>query len=129
MKNITDIIQKSIHSDNNTWSIFEFFQTLQILNSYFFSITPPEDSENWAVLGSQNKIVGYVWKKYPLLIILESYSFKIRESLNAFSFIEFIETNDLTKKEFLIDLEKVKDFFFVNTNSELLSAEDLWFFG
>lgn len=126
MKDITNLVKSAIEQDV-PWSIDLFFEVLQLIGANDYDVSFWEGEENWAILSSQENKVGYLWKKYPLLLILQDFNFDIKKLLQEYSFIKIQETKDLNKIEFSLDFEMLKDYIDYNSNYDAFSATDLWF--
>lgn len=110
---------------NYNWSSSIFFSMLKMSNS-IFKISNEEIEENWASIFSDREVIGYIWKKYPLVIIISDYlEIFIREVENH-SEVIIIPVESLQEKQFIIDKELLCDLHFEG-NDKLVSAEDLWF--
>lgn len=93
-------------------------------NGYIISFW---EEENWAVISSGSDVIGYIWKKHPLLIVLNLYTDQLRSILRKYKSLVYISTDSLTEQSFLVDYRKLKDYIDYGLADDGFSAEDLWF--
>jgi len=126
MKNITEIIKNAI-SSNVIWNVSIFYLVIETLNNNGNNLSYWEEEENWASIVNSNKVVGYIWKKYPLIVLEKGITNLIKEQLKDVEMIYYIEVDSLTEDLFKIEGDDIKCYFenFHNYNS--FTMEDLWF--
>ena len=126
MKNITEILKKVI-ANNVNWAFSMFYIVIDTLKNNGVNASFWEGEENWASILVNNKAVGYVWKKYPLIILEKDIASLIKEQLKDIEVICYIEVDSLNKDFFKIEGDELKGYFenFHNFNS--FTMEDLWF--
>src|ERR1041384_3583546 len=124
MRNLTEIFRKAI-SRNVDWTFSTFYRVIEILEKNGVGLSFWEGEENWATIHLNSKTVGYVWKKYPIVILEKTPAFLIKEQLKDIDTINYIEVELLTKDLFKIDEEELKAYFedFKSFNS--FTMEDL----
>ncbi|BAU56159.1 hypothetical protein MgSA37_04356 [Mucilaginibacter gotjawali] len=128
MRNITKQIKKAI-SVNATWCISDFFYFIEMLKNNGFETSFWEGEENWAELLLNRGVVGYVWQKYPLIIIDERCTAEIKGSIDELKYIVVLESKDLTRQEFTIDTdEEITSRIGYRLDTKNFSANDFWFY-
>lgn len=126
MENITSTIKVAI-SKNIIWSVNFFFSTVERIEEIGFKISFWEGEENWASILADDKIIGYIWKKYPLIFILAQYSDEIKDNLKDYDYITIVEVKSLIDKEFKINYDELKGEIDFGLCYDGFSIEDLWF--
>ena len=126
MKDITNVIKTAI-SSNVVWAINLFFSIVEKIKEKGFKISFWEGEENWASILVDDKIIGYVWKRYPLIFIISQYANEIRGCLIGHDYITVVETKNLVDKEFKINYDELKDRIDCAGLDDGFSIEDLWF--
>ncbi|NLR62518.1 hypothetical protein HGH93_30785 [Chitinophaga polysaccharea] len=125
MEDITDSIVKAIRQD------VLWMQTLvyvvEKLQNNGYTISFWENEENWAIMLRNDSVIGYMWKKYPLVFIKSPYNDAIKELLQEEQPVVFIDVNDVTEKAFVIDYRVLKDYIEYGLADDGFSAEDFWF--
>jgi hypothetical protein len=127
MRNLTADIKKAISVDT-LWCVDDFYQALEHLKNAGFQVCHWENEEQWASLSGNDRSVGYIWRRYPLLFITDDYADKIKKSLPEFDYIVWIIVNSLESEEFTIDMDQqltARIASWMNTNA--FSACDFWF--
>lgn len=127
MKDITTLI-KEVSSKNIIWGVDVFYAVIEQLRSKGYYISFWDNEENWATIIFDDKIIGYLWNKFPLAFVISQYVNDISISLKAFDCVIFIEVNNLTSKELKIDYNDLKDKIDFGIDYDGFSAEDLWFY-
>jgi len=122
-KNILEAISKDV-----LWSIDLFFSFITELRVKGYEISYWPNENNWASISFEDSLVGYLWKKYPLLFIESRGKEKINELLTKFDYIVVIVVNNLTDKNFQLNYSEFKDILDYGVNYDAFSAEDLWFY-
>jgi hypothetical protein len=121
-QNILNAISKDV-----LWSVDLFFKFIEQLQKKQYIVSYWENEENWASISFEGTLVGYLWKKYPLLFIEKKIRGDFNELLNDFEFIVVITVDSLTEKCFKVDYSMLKDTLDYGVNYDAFSAEDLWF--
>jgi hypothetical protein len=126
MKNLTDTFNKVIASNEN-WAVSLFYLVIERLRSDNVDLSFWEGEENWASILINNKVVGYVWKKHPLVVIEKEFFSQIANTLKKIDRVYFIEVDCLGKDLFSIEGEALK-VHFENFNSfNSFTMDELWF--
>ena len=126
MKNITDIFKRIIASNIN-WSTSLFYLVLETLKGSNIDLSFWEGEENWASILINNKVVGYMWRKYPLVVIERKRSSEIKDLLNDIEGIYFIDVDSLNKDLFKMEDEDIKVHFENFNNFDSFTMDELWF--
>jgi hypothetical protein len=126
MKNLTDIF-KQIIARNINWSTSLFYLVLETLKGSNIDLSFWEGEENWASILINNKVVGYIWRKYPLVVIEKKISSEIKDILKDIEGIYFIEVDSLNEDLFKIEDEETKVHFENFNNFNSFTMEELWF--
>jgi hypothetical protein len=127
VSNITNDIKKAIAVDT-LWSISDFYNVMAEIKNLGIQINHWENEEDWASISSNDFGIGYIWRRYPLILIASSHSKQIRETLINFDFIVWITFSDIGTEEFTIDMDKdLTDRLDFGLNTEKFSACDFWF--
>ena len=127
MKNITEILKK-VFASNVYWSISLFYLVLEKLRDSNIDLSFWEEEENWASIIIDNNVCGYIWRKYPLIIIEDKISSEIKDILNVIEGIYFIEVGSLNVDLFKIEDENIKVYFESFNKYNSFTMEDLWFY-
>lgn len=126
MKNITKKIKKAINQ-NVLWSVSMFFEFIENISSEEIKISFWEGEENWATLVLNGKPIGFLWQKYPLLIIEEKYRNNINDRLENYAFLSLILVSTLNSKTLKLDYDDLHDYLDYGEDYNKFSAMDLWF--
>lgn len=126
MKNITKEIKNAINQ-NVLWSLSVFFDFIENLNNEKISISFWEGEENWATLIVDEKPVGFLWRKYPVLLIEDEYIDNIKETLGNYDFLSLIAVSNLNSEVLKLDYHDLKDYLEYGLDYNKFSAMDLWF--
>ncbi|MBB6126347.1 hypothetical protein [Mucilaginibacter lappiensis] len=128
MKNITIKIKKAIQTDV-PWKIDQFYIFLEAVRVSNLKVSYWDNEENWATLLSEKITVGYLWRKYPLLLLLIEHESDMVRILSEFEYVVPILVANLVTEELIID----PDPLLIDRVGELeygqpLSATDIWFY-
>lgn len=127
MKNVTEIFKKVVTSDIN-WTVSKFYLVIETLKNDKFNLSFWEGEENWASIYINNKVLGYVWKKHPLIVIEKEIAFQIKDSLEEIKGVYFIEVDSLSNDLFKIEDEELKQYFENFNRLNQFTIDDLWFY-
>jgi hypothetical protein len=126
MKDITWDLKEAISKDV-LWSISQFFIVIEELQKSKYEVSFWKEEENWASLNLNNEAIGFLWRTYPVMLIVNTYASDIRILLQEFNSIIYIEVSGLTNKELKLNYNSLKDRLEFGINYDSFSAEDLWF--
>jgi hypothetical protein len=126
MKNLTEIFKKVITSNVN-WSSSLFYLVLETLRSSNINFSFWEGEENWASILINNKPVGYVWKKHPLIILEKEVGSQIKNVLKSVDEVYFVEVDSLGKDLFKIEDDEIKRYFENFNDFNSFTIDDFWF--
>jgi hypothetical protein len=126
MKDVTDIFKQLISSDIN-WTHSTFYSIIEALKFGEFNLSFWEGEENWATILTENKVVGYVWKKYPLIVINREISDIIKDKVNDIHNLFCIEVDSLENDTFKIEDVNLHGHFGNFSKFEKFTMEELWF--
>jgi len=127
MKNITKQIKEAI-AVNALWVVSDFYYFLEKLNDKGFETSHWIGEENWATILFNDKLIGFIWQKYPLIFIKEDHADELTVFIDEFKYIILIKSKDLITPEFTLDMDKdLTDRIGSWTDIKGFSAEDLWF--
>jgi len=127
MRDITKNIKNAIAQDV-PWGIDLFFSAIELLKENNYQLSYWENEENWAILIIKNEPIGYMWKKYPLIIILNNHLINIKVTLTMYQFLNYIGVDDLDEEGFTLDYSLLTDYLEYGVNYDKFSASDLWFY-
>ena len=96
---------ESAATQNVLWSISEFYTFIEEIVSYDVEVSFWDGEENWATLSINDDGGGYIWKRYPLLIVEKSFIGNIEKFLEHFDFIQVVEVSAITSKELAVNRE------------------------
>jgi len=82
-----------------------------------------EGEENWASIIINNIVVGYIWQKYPLVVVEN----KISSEIKDIEGIYFLEVDFLDVNLFKIEDDSLKVYFENFNNLNSFTMEELWF--
>jgi hypothetical protein len=88
MKNVTEEIKNAI-KQNELWAISIFFDILEKLENRKIAVSYWDGEENWAIIISDKKPVGYLWKRYPVLFYPKGISQSSKDCNIYVSIFEF----------------------------------------
>lgn len=126
MKEISGIIKRTI-SSNVDWGFSIFYLVIDTLKSAGVQTSFWEGEENWASILLKNKTIGYIWKKYPLIIIEKESIPNFKSMLTGHAPINFIEVDSLDQDLFILNDDKLKRYFDSSFDFDSFTMEDLWF--
>ncbi len=126
MKNITQEIKNAINQ-NVLWSIGMFFDFIENLRNEKIEVSYWEGEENWATLIIDEKPIGYLWKKYPVLFIQKGYLNKVKTIIDNYTYLSSIIVDDLNTEVLKLDYVDLKDYFEYGIDYSKFSATHLWF--
>ena len=126
MKNITQEIKDAI-SQNIVWSINIFFDFIENFRKEDIEVSYWDGEENWATLIIDKKPIGYLWKKYPVLLIQSDYLNNVKTVIENYTYLSLIVVDDLNAEVLKLDYTDLKDYFEYGVNYNKFSATDLWF--
>lgn len=125
MTEINDIIKRTI-SSNVDWEFSIFYLVIDTLKNTGVQVSFWEGEENWASILVNNKAIGFIWKKYPLIIIEKEGVTNLKRVLIELDPINYIEVESLSKDLFSLD-DELKEYFGGSIESDVFTMEDLWF--
>ena len=73
------------------------------------------------------KPIGYLWKKYPVLLIQSDYLNNVEPVIENYTYLSLIVVDDLNAEVLKLDYTDLKDYFEYGINYNKFSATDLWF--
>jgi len=126
MRNITKEIKDAI-SQNILWSINMFFDFIEKFRKEDIEVSYWDGEENWATLIVDKKTIGYLWKKYPVLLIQSDYLNNVKIVIENYTYLGLIVVDDLNVEVLKLDYADLKDYFEFGINYNKFSATDLWF--
>ena len=129
MRNITEDIQSLINGDVN-WSPSAFYAVIDILNEMGIGVSFWDGEENWASISNlDNKVSGYVWLKYPLVVYERSIRPAIPDALDDVlpDGVFCLEVETLNEDLFTIDDESLHQYFDGFFDFSSFTMEDVWF--
>jgi len=105
------------------WKVSMFYTVIDMLKLNEVSVSFWEQEENWASIHLDSKVVGYVWRKYPLLVLEEVISFQVENILKDLDGLYYIKVNSLSRDVFKIEDADLRAYVDINS----FTMEDLWF--
>lgn len=126
MTDITEKIKLAVNQ-NILWAVSVFFEFIGKLKNRNIDVSYWEGEENWATLIVEEKSIGYLWKKYPVLIIESKYIDTLKEVLAKNDFLSLITVININNEELSLSFEEVNNYFDYGMNYQKFSATDLWF--
>ena len=126
MKNITKKIKRAI-SQNILWALSMFYDFIEQLRAKNIQVSYWEGEENWATLIIAEKPVGYLWKRYSLLIVEKYLRDELNDFLENYDFLSVILVENLNDETLSLDYDDLKDYFDYGFDYNKFSATDLWF--
>ena len=127
MKDITELFKKVTSSELN-WSVSVFYSVLEYIKKQKFQVSFWEGEENWASIIYNNNTVGYIWKKYPLIIFEEQIYPFLDQYFKDIDGVYYLNVDSLNIDLFSIQREEFKDYFENFHKFDSFTIEDLWFF-
>lgn len=130
MKGIIDIteILKKVTNSNTYWSLSIFYDVLEIFKNHNIKFSFWDGEENWASVLNSDEVIGFLWKKYPLIIIEKENVVQIRELLKKIEGITYLEVESVNEDLFRIDSKSVKEYFDHFPKFDSFTIEELWFY-
>lgn len=126
IKEIDEIIKSTV-SSNVDWEFLMFYLVIDALQSAGVQVSFWEGEENWASIHVRDKIVGYIWKKHPLIIIERESIPDFKSMLIDYEPINYIEVDSLSRDLFKLNDDGLKRYFDCSIDFDLFTMEDLWF--
>lgn len=126
MKNISEVFRKAMLVDT-TWKTREFYEILNKFDNDTFEVSYWEGEENWASILVKNILIGYIWRKYPLIIIEKQYAKEIKELAECDDLCYYLEVEALNKDVFEIDDVQIRKIVNGSMDFDSFTMEDLWF--
>lgn len=126
MKEITEILKKVVAS-NADWAFSMFYLVMDALKEKGIQVSFWEGEENWASILLKTKTIGYIWKKYPLIILEKKGISDLKSVIADFDPINYIEVDSLSEDLFSIDDDNLKGYFDNSIEFSSFTMEDLWF--
>ncbi|RCH56677.1 hypothetical protein DJ568_02125 [Mucilaginibacter hurinus] len=114
--------------NRDDWSIATFYSFLDALNNDCFSVSYPEDEENWATVMQSDIEVAFVWKRLPLITVKKDVVDKIKTITNSFHNTMVVVVDSLSSIELKLTNSDHKEYFGSGLNYSGFSANDLWFY-
>lgn len=128
MRNITEDLKKIIAIDT-LWSVKEFHEFLEAATCEGFRVSYDHNEDNWAGISLNNNNVGYIWQKYPLILLLQNHIAEFSTLLADYPFVNIIGVSDLDSEELVINSDQeFFDRFHYMCYDQPISASDLWFY-
>lgn len=118
---------KKIIASNVYWSVSLFYLVLETLRNSNTNLSFWEGQENWASIIINNIVVGYIWQKYPLVVVENKISSEIKDILKDIEGIYFLEVDFLDVNLFKIEDDSLKVYFENFNNLNSFTLEELWF--
>lgn len=126
MNDITEKIKSAINQ-NVLWSISIFYDIIEQLTDKNLQLSYWEGEENWATIIIKEKPVGYLWKKYPLLILEDNKRDNLNEIIAKYSFLSIILVDNLNSEILSLKYDGLEDLIDYGFDYTKFSATDLWF--
>lgn len=126
MKDITNIIDAAISVDV-VWGVGSFLSSIEKMERKGLKVSFWEGEENWASILMDDELIGYMWRKHPLVFVLSQYEDGVKESLNEFEYVFFIGVDSLSDKNLRINSTELKHEMDIEMFADEFSADDLWF--
>lgn len=129
MRDITEEIKKAISSPN-MWNISNFDKFVQDMAKYM-QISYWENEENWAsILNETLEVKGFIWRKYPLIVLEKGVDISIIQYLNEKQEISLLILNSLKEESLTIaeHFNQLNHYENNEFNFESFTMEDLWFY-
>jgi len=127
---MTDLTSIFIEATNieMAWVVNEFYSVKDYLETDKFEISFWDGEENWAAIKKDGLPVGYLWKRYPLIIYQQEYETNLNQLFASFPFLKRIPVKDFQAKEYYINYKVAKNFIDYFTAINHFSINDLWFY-
>ena len=87
-----------------------------------------EDDEKWAHINLNEKLVGYIWKRYPLIFISTECAGNVRDVLLGYEYIVYMEGVDMVTNLYKINFAEFTGILRYGMNNDSFSANDMWFY-
>jgi len=127
MRNVTQIFRNAI-SSHTDWMINTFYKVIEVLRKKDVRISFWEGEENWASILIDNKTVGYIWRKYPLIVIKKNSVPNLISLLSNQKIINYLEVDSLDKELLRIEDSELAEFLDGYSNLSSFTIEDIWFY-
>lgn len=126
MIDLTEIFNKVVTS-NVDWQFSMFYSVIDTLRNNNVNLSFWEGEENWASIIRNDKARGYIWKKYPFIVIEKGIASHIRNLISDFEGIYYIEVGSLNTDLFKIEEHELQKSFGDFNSFDSFTMEDLWF--
>lgn len=127
MRNISKCLKEVISRDVN-WQFSIFYDVVEALENDGFDTSFWEGEENWALISYNDEGIGYIWKKYPLIILEKDKALLIKKNLKNINVISYIEPESIDNDLYRIDDNNLKSFIDIPHDIIELTMNDLWFY-
>jgi hypothetical protein len=127
MKDITSLIEKAF-TQNVLWRNNIFYEILEGFVSNQIKVSFWEEEELWAQIFYNETIAGYMYVKYPIVLLTKEYYESLNVCLNRYDYISVIKVDSFFKEYLFIKEDVLKEVFNVTFGGKLISVEDLWFY-
>ena len=108
------------------WTNDRFFACMEALKASGFDPSYWEGEERWVTIAIDNNVIGYLWRRYPLVFIAQQYSdiiIEVQKDMDSLVIVAVDRPEDKvlgTDKDMLIEVDISVEIPF--------SAEDVWFY-
>jgi hypothetical protein len=125
MIDITQDVRSAISQDV-LWAVEMFFIIKEQLKNNGYEILFWENEENWATIDIEDRSIGFIWKRYPLIFIIDEDAKPIENLLKDYDFMTFIEVADFKAEILKINYQEFKDRIEFGLNQDQFSVYDFW---
>lgn len=125
--NITDDL-RYVMDIGEEWSYLLFFECVEMFEKSELSVSYWKDEDNWITLLNENRIIAYVWKRYPLMFVDDKSILVVKNIIADKYKLVSISSPDLEEDIFKIDEDFHLIDFDTGFNKESFSAEDFWYY-
>lgn len=123
MRNLTQQFREAL-PNALLWRNRDFYEVMAVIFSTEFSLIFWEGQDNWAVIRDGETEVGYIWKKYPVIFVINEVAARITGSLKNRPYVAVVSTHDLSEKEFMMDEDSPDVMLVAGLDSGRFSAEE-----
>lgn len=127
MIDLTETIKKATAVEG-LWSVQGFYSSLEHLQEFGIRHSHWTGEEDWATLFKDDLVIGYLWRRYPLVFFRTDKVSLIHGWQVPYPMVVLVSTEDLYQETFMISAELVPKLHLDGLNRSCFSAQDFWFF-
>lgn len=126
-KDVTIVFEKALMSQTD-WLVDTFYSVLSILKENEIPFSFWDGEENWVSILNNINVIGFIWHKYPLIILEKDNHYSLNSILECIDSLNYLYVESLSISLCYITDHNLKKLLNCNLNLESFTIEDLWFY-